>query len=306
MKAVRVHQNGGPEVLRYEEIPVPEPGAGEARVKIEAVGLNYIDIYQRTGLYPLKVPFTLGMEGAGIVDAVGANVVEVKKGDRVAYSMHLGSYAEYAVVPAWKLVPLPRHIDSRSAAAVMLQGMTAHYLTRSTYPLKKGETALVHAAAGGVGLLLIQVAKRTGATVFGTVSTEEKAKLAREAGADEVILIHNQDGKSQQFKINTKSLFQDGQVDLNHQVKGGDVIFIPRAAVFYIYGEVQKPGAYRLTGNLNVMQAVSLGGGITPRGTQRGIQIRRNDKDGKPVNIHAALTDRVRENDVVYVKESLF
>ena len=188
MKAVRVHQNGGPEVLRYEEIPVPEPGAGEARVKIEAVGLNYIDIYQRTGLYPLKVPFTLGMEGAGIVDAVGANVVEVKKGDRVAYSMHLGSYAEYAVVPAWKLVPLPRSIDSRSAAAVMLQGMTAHYLTRSTYPLKKGETALVHAAAGGVGLLLIQVAKRTGATVFGTVSTEEKAKLAREAGADEVIL----------------------------------------------------------------------------------------------------------------------
>ena len=188
MKAVRVHQNGGPEVLRYEEIPVPEPGAGEARVKIEAVGLNYIDIYQRTGLYPLKVPFTLGMEGAGIVDAVGPNVTEVKEGDRVAYSMHLGSYAEYAVVPAWKLVPLPRSVDSQSAAAVMLQGMTAHYLTRSTYPLKKGETALVHAAAGGVGLLLIQVAKRTGATVFGTVSTEEKAKLAREAGADEVIL----------------------------------------------------------------------------------------------------------------------
>jgi len=188
MKAVRVHQNGGPDVLRYEDIPVPEPATGEARVKIEAIGLNFIDIYQRTGLYPIKIPFTLGMEGAGIVDAVGANVVEVKKGDRVAYSMHLGSYAEYAVVPAWKLVPLPRHIDSRSAAAVMLQGMTAHYLTRSTYPLKKGETALVHAAAGGVGLLLIQVAKRTGATVFGTVSTEEKAKLAREAGADEVIL----------------------------------------------------------------------------------------------------------------------
>jgi len=188
MKAVRVHQNGGPDVLRYEDIPVPEPATGEARVKIEAIGLNFIDIYQRTGLYPIKIPFTLGMEGAGIVDAVGANVVEVKKGDRVAYSMHLGSYAEYAVVPAWKLVPLPRRIDSRSAAAVMLQGMTAHYLTRSTYPLKKGETALVHAAAGGVGLLLIQIAKRTGATVFGTVSTEEKAKLAREAGADEVIL----------------------------------------------------------------------------------------------------------------------
>ncbi|MBI1994363.1 MAG: quinone oxidoreductase, partial [Deltaproteobacteria bacterium] len=167
---------------------VPEPGAGEARVKIEAAGLNYIDIYQRTGLYPLKTPFTLGMEGAGVVDAVGANVTEVRKGDRVAYAMHLGSYAEYAVVPAWRLAPLPQAIDSRAGAAAMLQGMTAHYLTRNTYPLKKGESALIHAAAGGVGLLLIQIAKRLGATVFGTVSTEEKAKLAKEAGADEVIL----------------------------------------------------------------------------------------------------------------------
>ena len=188
MKAIRVHEYGGPDVLRYEEIPLPEPGAGEARVKIEAIGLNYIDIYQRTGLYPLTVPFTLGREGAGVVDAVGPNVTEVKKGDRVAYAMEPGSYAEYAVVPAWKLVPLPRTLDTRSAAAVMLQGMTAHYLTYSTYPLKKGETALVHAAAGGVGLLLIQVAKRLGATVFGTVSTEEKARLAKEAGADEIIL----------------------------------------------------------------------------------------------------------------------
>lgn len=188
MKAIRVYQYGGPEVLRYEEVPVPEPGAGQARVKIEAIGVNFIDVYQRTGLYPLALPFTLGREGAGTVDAVGANVTEVKKGDRVAYAMEPGSYAEYALVPAWKLVPLPRHLDSRSAAAVMLQGMTAHYLTHSTYPLKRGETALVHAAAGGVGLLLIQLAKRRGATVFGTVSTEEKARLAREAGADEVIL----------------------------------------------------------------------------------------------------------------------
>ena len=217
MKAVRVHQNGGPEVLRYEEIPVPEPGAGEARVKIEAAGLNYIDIYQRTGLYPIKTPFTLGMEGTGIVDAVGADVVEVKKGDRVAYSMHLGSYAEYAVVPAWKLVPLPRHIDSRSAAAVMLQGMTAHYLTRSTYPLKKGETALVHAAAGGVGLLLIQVAKQTGATVFGTVSTEEKAKLAREAGADEVILYTQTD-----FLTEVKRLTNSAGVHVVYDSVGKD------------------------------------------------------------------------------------
>ncbi len=188
MKAIRVHQYGGPEVLKYEEVPLPEPGAGEARVKIEAIGLNYIDIYQRTGLYPLKSPFTLGMEGAGVVDAVGANVTEIRKGDRVAYAMVLGSYADYAVVPAWKLVPLPQNLDTRSAAAVMLQGMTAHYLTHSTYPVKKGDIALIHAAAGGVGLLLIQIAKRLGATTFGTVSTEEKARLAREAGADEVIL----------------------------------------------------------------------------------------------------------------------
>lgn len=201
MKAIRVHQYGGPEVLRYEDVPVPEPGAGEARLKIEAIGLNYIDIYQRTGLYPLKVPFTLGMEGAGVVDAVGANVTEVKKGDRVAYAMELGSYADHAVVPAWKLAPLPPNLDIRSAAAVMLQGMTAHYLTHSTYPLKKGETALVHAAAGGVGLLLIQLAKRGGATVFGTVSTEEKARLAREAGADEVILYTQTDFSQEVRKL---------------------------------------------------------------------------------------------------------
>lgn len=197
MKAIRVHQYGGPEVLRYEEVALPEPGPGQARVKLEAIGLNYIDIYQRTGLYPLKPPFTLGMEGAGVVDAVGADVAEVKKGDRVAYSMELGSYAEYAVVPSWKLVPVPPGLDSRSAAAAMLQGLTAHYLTLSTYPLKKGESALVHAAAGGVGLLLIQMAKRLGATVFGTVSTEEKARLAREAGADEVILYTRADFSSE-------------------------------------------------------------------------------------------------------------
>jgi len=188
MKAIRVHQYGGVEMMRYEDIPVPEPGAGEARVKIEAAGLNFVDVYQRTGLYQLKLPFTLGMEGAGVVDAVGRDVLEVKVGDRVAYAMVPGAYAEYALVPSSRLVPFPDPIDSRSAAATMLQGMTAHYLTHSTYPLKRGETALVHAAAGGVGLLLVQIAKRLGATVFGTVSTEEKARLAREAGADDIIL----------------------------------------------------------------------------------------------------------------------
>lgn len=188
MKAIRIHQFGGPEALRYEEIPAPEPGKGQARVKVEAIGLNFIDIYHRTGLYPLKTPFILGMEAAGAVDAVGADVSEVKVGDRVAYAMEQGSYAEQAVVPAWRLAPVPKNVDSRSAAAAMLQGMTAHYLTHHTYPLKNGDVALIHAAAGGVGLLLVQVAKRLGATVFGTVSTEEKAKLARGAGADEVIL----------------------------------------------------------------------------------------------------------------------
>ena len=188
MKAMRVHKYGGPEVLTQEEIAVPEPKAGEARVKIEAIGLNYIDVYQRTGLYQLPLPFTLGREAAGTVDAAGPNVTEVKEGDRVAYAMETGAYAEFATVPAWKLVPVPAKIDSHIAAATMLQGMTAHYLTHSTYPLKQGETALVHAAAGGVGLLLIQIAKRLGARVFGTVSTEEKSRFAKEAGADEVIL----------------------------------------------------------------------------------------------------------------------
>jgi NADPH2:quinone reductase len=188
MKAVRVHKYGGPEVLVIDDIPLPEPKVGEARVKLEAIGINFIDIYQRTGLYPLQTPFTLGSEGAGIVDAVREGVTEVKKGDRVAYAMVPGSYAEYAIVPAWRLVPVPANIDAKSAAAIMLQGMTAHYLTYSTYPLKQGETALVHAAAGGVGLLLVQIAKMRGARAIGTVSTEAKAALAKQAGADDVIL----------------------------------------------------------------------------------------------------------------------
>jgi NADPH2:quinone reductase len=188
MKAIRVHKYGGPEVLAADDIPMPEPKTGEARVKLEASGVNFIDIYQRTGLYPLQTPFTLGSEGAGVVDGVGEGVTEVKKRDRVAYAMVPGSYAEYAIVPAWRLVPVPANIDAKSAAAIMLQGMTAHYLTHSTYPLKQGETTLVHAAAGGVGLLLIQIAKMRGARVIGTVSTEVKAALAKQAGADDVIL----------------------------------------------------------------------------------------------------------------------
>ena len=188
MRAIRIHNHGGLEVLVYEDVPVPEPKAGEARVKIEASGVNFIDIYHRIGLYPMNRPCILGSEAAGIVDAVGEGVSEVKQGDRVAYAMIPGSYAEYAVVPAVKLVPVPDDIDAKSAAGIMLQGMTAHYLTHSTYPLQKGDTALVHAAAGGVGLLLVQVAKLLGGKVIGTVSTQAKADLAHRAGADEIIL----------------------------------------------------------------------------------------------------------------------
>ena len=193
MKAIRVHQPGGPEVLSYEDAPLPEPGVGEVRVKLEASGVNYIDVYHRIGLYQQEMPFTLGMEGGGIVEALGANVRDVAAGDRVAYAMHIGSYADYAVVPAWRLVTVPDEIEIDVATAVMLQGLTAHYLTHSTYPVKAGDTVLVHAAAGGVGLLLVQIANLLGARVIGTTSTQEKAALAREYGAEEVILYNDAD-----------------------------------------------------------------------------------------------------------------
>ncbi len=188
MRAIRVHAFGPAEVLRRDEVPVPEPGAGEARVRLEAVGVNFIDVYFRSGQYKSALPFTPGQEGAGVVEAVGEGVADVKVGDRVACTGVLGAYADAQVVPAWRLVPIPEGLGARQAAAVLLQGITAHYLTHSTYPLQAGEVALVHAAAGGVGLLLTQIAKRRGARVIGTVSTEEKAQLARHAGADDVIL----------------------------------------------------------------------------------------------------------------------
>jgi NADPH:quinone reductase len=188
VKAIRVHATGGPEVLRLEELPVPAAGKGEVLVKIEAAGVNYTDIYYRMGWTKAALPFTVGVEGAGVVETLGPDVSGFAQGDRVAYTGPLGAYAEFAVVPAWRLVRLPGGTDARTAAAAMLQGMTAHYLCHSTYPLTSGETALIHAAAGGVGLLLVQMAKMQGARVIGTVGTEEKARLAREAGADEVIV----------------------------------------------------------------------------------------------------------------------
>jgi NADPH2:quinone reductase len=201
MKAVRVHTPGGPEALRYEDVPQPAPKAGEALVKIDAAGLNYIDVYYRTGMYKTELPVIAGLEGGGTVTAVGPNVAEVKVGDKVAYTGVPGAYAEYAVVPAARLVVLPAGVSTKQGAAVMLQGMTAHYLACSTYPLKPGDSCLVHAAAGGVGLLLCQIAKLRGARVIGTVSTEDKAKLAREAGADEVILYTRQDFEAEMKRI---------------------------------------------------------------------------------------------------------
>jgi NADPH:quinone reductase len=193
MKAIRIHQPGGPDALDLDEVPQPMPSAGEALVKIDAAGLNYIDVYLREGIYKAPLPFTLGLEAGGTVTAVGPGVTEVKVGDRVAYTGVPGAYAEFAVAPAARLVVLPPGLSTKQGAAAMLQGMTAHYLATSTWPLHEGDTCLVHAAAGGVGLLLCQIAKMRGARVIATVSTEDKAKLARSAGADDVVLYSKQD-----------------------------------------------------------------------------------------------------------------
>jgi NADPH2:quinone reductase len=201
MKAVVVHETGGPEKLQFVDVETPKPGPGQALVKIAAIGVNFIDIYFRTGLYKADLPLIPGMEGAGTVAAVGDGVTEVGIGDRVAWAMARGSYAEYQVVPAWQLVMMPDSLDFKLAAASMLQGMTAHYLTHSTYPLKKGETALIHAAAGGAGLLTVQMAKMRGAHVIGTVGNQEKAKIAKSAGADEVIVYTEQDFESEVKRI---------------------------------------------------------------------------------------------------------
>lgn len=218
MKAIRVHECGGPEALRYDDIPTPEPKAGEALVKITASGVNFIDVQQRAGRYkPPALPFTLGSEAAGTVAAVGEGVTEVAVGDRVAYAMVIGAYAEYAVVPAKRLVKLPTGIDAQTAAAVMLQGLTAHYLTHSTYAIKPGDTALVHAAAGGAGQLVTQIARLRGATVYGTVGSEAKAAIARKAGAAATI-----DYRTQDFEAEIKKLTNGRGVDVVYDSVGKD------------------------------------------------------------------------------------
>lgn len=193
MRAMRVHAPGGPEAIRQDEVERPAPGAGEALVRVEWAGVNFIDVYKRSGAYKVAPPFTLGEEGAGVVESVGAGVTDVQPGDRVAWASVMGSYADYALVKASRLVPVPREVESKLAAAVMLQGMTAHYLGTSLYPLKVGDRCVVHAAAGGVGLVLVQIAKRRGAFVIGTAGSPEKLELARNAGADEVINYSSQD-----------------------------------------------------------------------------------------------------------------
>jgi NADPH2:quinone reductase len=201
MKAVFVTDPGGVDKLRYADLPMPKPGPGEALVKIHAAGVNFIDIYFRTGLYKAQPPVVLGLEGAGVVEQAGEGVTEVAAGDRVAYAMARGAYAEYAAVPAWQLVKVPDDLSLEVAAGSMLQGMTAHYLTHSTYALKSGDTALIHAAAGGAGQWTVAAAKLRGARVIGTVSTKEKAEVARQAGCDEVILYTEQD-----FEVEVKRL----------------------------------------------------------------------------------------------------
>jgi len=209
MKAIQVTQTGGPEVLTLVNLPAPEPKANEALIEIKAAGINFIDVYIREGRYPSPLPFIAGQEAAGAVIAVGSEVTNLKPGDRVAYCGTPGSYAEYAAVPADRVVKTPSHLDFDSAAAAMLQGMTAHYLSRSTYPIQSGETALIHAAAGGVGQLLVQMCKRLGARVIATAGNDEKANLARAAGADECIVYTQRD-----FESETRHLTDGRGVDV--------------------------------------------------------------------------------------------
>jgi NADPH2:quinone reductase len=201
MKKILVHSHGGPETLTLDDVATPEPGPGEALVAIAASGVNFIDVYFRTGLYPAEAPTAIGSEAAGVVERVGPGVNELKPGDRVAYTMIRGSYAEYAVVPAAKLVPVPDHVSLDLAAAAMLQGTTAHYLTRSTFPLEPSHSCLIHAAAGGLGSVLVQMAKARGARVIGTVSTEAKAALVRALGADETIVYTEQDFETEVMRL---------------------------------------------------------------------------------------------------------
>jgi NADPH2:quinone reductase len=243
MKAIQIHATGGREVLKLAAVAVPTPGPGEVRVKVEYAGLNFIDIYQRLGQYKLALPFTPGLEAGGVVDAVGAGVTDVKVGDRVAYCMINGAYAEYAITPAAKLVPAPASLGLDVVTALMVQGMTAHYLAMSTFPLNSNHTALIHAAAGGTGRLLVQVAKRTGARVIATAGAEEKAALARSAGADEVIIYTQAD-----FVSEVKRLTGGAGVDVVYDSVGqstfaGGLDCLKPRGMMVLWGQASGPVA---------------------------------------------------------------
>lgn len=241
MKTIRVTEAGGPEVLRFDEMPLPEPDAGQVRVRVHAAGVNFIDTYQRSGLYAIPLPATLGLEAAGVVEAIGPDVEGIGAGDRVAWTGVPGSYAEYTVVPQDKIVPLPESVSFRHAAAAMLQGLTAHYLTHATVPLRFGMTCLIHAAAGGVGLLLCQMARRMGAQVVGTVSTPAKAELARGAGAHETILYTEQD-----FEAETRKITGGRGVDVVYDSVGRTTFdqslrSLARRGTLVLYGQSSGP-----------------------------------------------------------------
>ena len=243
MKAIRVHEPGGAEVLRWEDVPMPEAGAGHVVVRVEAAGVNYIDIYKRQGLYRVSLPSTVGEEAAGVVETVGAGVSGFSAGDRVTWVNVLGAYAEYAAVAADRLVRLPGGLTSRQAAAVMLQGMTAHYLATSTYALKAGDTCLVHAAAGGVGLLLCQIAKKRGARVIGTAGSAEKAELARAAGADEVILYRDRDFEAETLSLTGGRGVQVAYDSVGRSTFEASLRCISRRGMMVLYGQSSGPAA---------------------------------------------------------------
>jgi NADPH:quinone reductase len=243
VKAIRMHATGGTAVLRVEDSPIPAPAPGQVIIGVEAAGVNFADIYQRKGLYPAPLPFTLGREAAGVVERIGEGVTTCRVGDRVVSENVAGGYAEHAVAAADRVVPIPDGVGSKVAAAVILQGITAHYLAISTYPLRSGDTCLIHAAAGGVGLLLCQIARRLGARVIGTVSTEEKARLAREAGAHEVILYNDED-----FQAATRRITGGAGVQVVYDsvgrttfLKGLDCL-VPRG-MMVLYGQSSGPVA---------------------------------------------------------------
>lgn len=241
MKAIRIDTNGGPEVMSYVDLDTPAPGASQILVKISAAGVNYIDVYHRTGLYPVKLPYTLGLEGAGIVEQVGDGVEHFSEGERVAFTSTPGAYAEYVSVPEKRLVHVPDDMELNEGAAIMLQGCTAHYLSHDTYPLKPGVCCLVHAAAGGVGLLLIQMAKLAGARVFGTVSTKEKAELARQAGADEVIFYTKDDFEKEVQRL-TEGIGVDVVYDsVGHSTFDKSLNCLKRLGTLVLFGQSSGP-----------------------------------------------------------------